>query len=158
MRVYHASDCVVSSPDTEHSRDNLDFGRGFYVTTIKEQAVSYAQRFLRRGRKAYVGEYGLDEDALASLAVLEFSAYDEQWLDFVMACRGGADDTSWDVVMGGIANDRVFTPVDLYFAGEITKDEALGRLTYVKPNDQLCFRTQRAIDRALRFCGAEELS
>ena len=50
MRVYHASDCVVSSPDTEHSRDNLDFGRGFYVTTIKEQAVSYAQRFLRRGR------------------------------------------------------------------------------------------------------------
>ena len=60
--------------------------------------------------------------------------------------------------MGGIANDRVFTTVDLYFAGEITKDEALGRLTYVKPNDQLCFLTQRAIDRALRFCGAEELS
>ena len=32
MRVYHASDCMVGSPDTEHSRDNLDFGRGFYVT------------------------------------------------------------------------------------------------------------------------------
>lgn len=158
MRVYHASDCVVSSPDTEHSRDNLDFGRGFYVTTMRDQAVSYAQRFLRRGRKAYVGEYDLDEDVFASLAVLEFSAYDDQWLDFVMACRAGADDTSWDVVVGGIANDRVFTTVDLYFAGEITKEEALGRLTYVKPNDQLCFRTQRAIDRALRFCGAEELS
>ncbi|MEC4273334.1 DUF3990 domain-containing protein [Adlercreutzia sp. R25] len=158
MRVYHASDCVVDSPDTEHSRDNLDFGRGFYVTTMKDQATSYAQRFMRRGRKAYVGEYDLDEGALASLDVLEFSSYDGQWLDFVMACRSGADDTSWDVVMGGIANDRVFTTVDLYFAGEITKEEALGRLAYVNPNDQLCFRTQRAINRALRFCGAEEVS
>ena len=34
MKVYHASSMVVSSPDTLHSRLYLDFGPGFYVTTI----------------------------------------------------------------------------------------------------------------------------
>ena len=50
MRIYHASNVVVDNPDTVHSRDYLDFGRGFYLTTIREQAEKYGLRFLRRGR------------------------------------------------------------------------------------------------------------
>lgn len=38
MIVYHGSDGIVDHPDVEHSFRNLDFGRGFYVTTIREQA------------------------------------------------------------------------------------------------------------------------
>lgn len=43
MLVYHSSDRCFASPDVLHSRDALDFGKGFYVTRLKEQA----DRFLR---------------------------------------------------------------------------------------------------------------
>lgn len=48
MKLYHSSDVSVEIPDIIHSCDYLDFGKGFYLTSIHEQAVKYAQRFLRR--------------------------------------------------------------------------------------------------------------
>lgn len=41
MVVYHASYTIVEHPDVSFSRDSLDFGKGFYLTTIREQAVRY---------------------------------------------------------------------------------------------------------------------
>ena len=38
MKLYHASYCIIKKPDVLHSRDNLDFGKGFYLTTLNEQA------------------------------------------------------------------------------------------------------------------------
>lgn len=38
MRLYHSSDVSVAKPDTCHSRDYLDFGKVFYLTSIHEQA------------------------------------------------------------------------------------------------------------------------
>ena len=59
MKVYHASSVVVDIPNTSHSREHLDFGKGFYVTTLEHQAVEYGQRFLRRGRKAWLNVVSL---------------------------------------------------------------------------------------------------
>ena len=59
MKVYHASSVIVENPDTIHSREYLDFGQGFYITTIREQAEKYAQRFLRRGKPACCVEVNL---------------------------------------------------------------------------------------------------
>ena len=44
MEVFHASTQEVLRPDTLHSRKYLDFGSGFYVTTLRQQAVNYAER------------------------------------------------------------------------------------------------------------------
>ena len=44
MILYHGSDVIVSTPGVEYSTRNLDFGKGFYTTSIKEQAVRWAQR------------------------------------------------------------------------------------------------------------------
>ncbi len=52
MKVYHASKYTIKSPDVKHSRDLLDFGKGFYLTSLVEQAKKYAQRFLFQGEKA----------------------------------------------------------------------------------------------------------
>ena len=41
MKVYHGSWLEISNPDLEHSRMDVDFGKGFYTTLIWEQAVSY---------------------------------------------------------------------------------------------------------------------
>ena len=40
MILYHGSYVEVSNPDLSYSRENLDFGKGFYTTTIYEQAKS----------------------------------------------------------------------------------------------------------------------
>ena len=62
MKVYHASKFIIESPDIYHSRDLLDFGKGFYLTSLVEQAKKYAQRFLFQGDKAYLNQYILDEN------------------------------------------------------------------------------------------------
>lgn len=38
MKLYHSSNVIVEHPDTQHSRLYLDFGRGFYLTSLHEQA------------------------------------------------------------------------------------------------------------------------
>ena len=63
MRLYHASTSIIEKPDVLHSRDKLDFGKGFYLTAIRKQAVRYAERFTRRGKEAFINEYELDEEA-----------------------------------------------------------------------------------------------
>lgn len=88
MEVYHASPKVVDHPDTKHSRDYLDFGPGFYVTKILNQAQKYGARFARRGKEAILNTYEMDND-FSELKVIEFKHYDEDWLDFVTECRTG---------------------------------------------------------------------
>lgn len=73
MKVYHASMVRVEHPDVFHSRKFLDFGQGFYITTLREQAIKYAQRFLRRGKEAWLNVYELDEQLMtSSYALKEF--------------------------------------------------------------------------------------
>ncbi len=36
IELFHTSPFKVEVPDTKHSRSNLDFGRGFYLTAIKD--------------------------------------------------------------------------------------------------------------------------
>lgn len=43
-KVYHGSTHIIKQPLCHIGRDNLDFGKGFYVTNIKKQAISWATR------------------------------------------------------------------------------------------------------------------
>lgn len=63
----------------------------------------------------------------------------------------------YDVVSGGIADDRVFNTLDLYFSNQMSKEEALKRLIFEKPNHQLCFTNQSVIDRCITFIESKEL-
>lgn len=150
MKVYHTSPVRVEKPDTAHSRDYLDFGRGFYLTEIREQAETYAQRFLRRNKEAWLNVYELNDD-LADVSIMRFDAYDERWLDFVMTCRRGEAVSGFDMIVGGIADDKVFRTIDLFFSGDISKEEALRRLVYEKPNMQICICSDRVLAEHLTF-------
>ena len=57
MKLYHSSNTSVTKPDIVHSRDYLDFGKGFYLTSLQDQAVKYAQRFMRRQQNAWLNSY-----------------------------------------------------------------------------------------------------
>ncbi len=156
MILYHGSFTEISKPDLEHSRSNVDFGRGFYTTPIYEQAAKWCGKFIKRGKDGIVSRYEFDESAKSRLKILSFDAYSDEWLDFIINCRREDDSTDYDIVIGGVANDKVFNTVELYFEQLIDKSEAIKRLRYEKPNLQLCFRSERALGY-LHFEGSEKL-
>ena len=156
MKVYHGSWIEVSVPDLKHSRTDVDFGKGFYVTPIREQAVKWCGRFKRRGKQGIVTSYIFDDCAIQDLNVLKFDSCSEEWLDFILNCRREKDSSDYDIVMGGVANDKVFNTVELYFDHLIDKKEAINRLKYEKPNMQICFRTISALE-TLRYEGSVEV-
>jgi len=156
MIVYHSSTLSVKSPDVSYSRDFLDFGKGFYLTSLYDQAVKYAQRFKRRKRPAWLSTYEL-EFKTEDWKILAFDSYNREWLRFVAKCRNGNDDSDFDLIIGGIANDRVIQTIDRYFKGELSENETLGLLKYEKPNNQYCIRSQRMLDECLKYRNSVEL-
>lgn len=151
MILYHASNVIVNTPDLYHSREALDFGPGFYLTVLREQAERYSRRFSNRGEPAFLNIYELDDSALEDYKVRKFEAYDEEWLDFVSRCRTGRPVEMYDIIVGGVADDRVFNTLDLFFDGLISKKEALARLKYERPNHQLCISCSEIIETKLKF-------
>ena len=147
MKVYHGSYVAVPYPDLTHSRENVDFGKGFYTTPIYEQAEQWAKRFRKQNKTGVVSEYSFDDSSLSDVRVLTFESYSEEWLDFILQCRTCKDATDYDIVIGGVANDRVFNTVELYFDGLIDKVEAIKRLMYEETNLQITFRTEVALSK-----------
>jgi hypothetical protein len=156
MILYHTSTVEIQRPELSYSRPRLDFGKGFYLTSLRTQAVAYGERFLRRGDMAVLNTYQLDEirdDCTHKF----FTMYDGEWLDFVAACRKGIHHESYDVIEGGIADDQVFDTIDLYFSGIYTREQALDQLRYKKPNHQVCITSQDVLDKYLHFQSSEIL-
>ena len=147
MKVYHGSYVAVPQPDLTHSRENVDFGKGFYTMPIYEQAEQWAKRFRKQNKTGIVSEYSFDDSSLSDVKVLIFESYSEEWLDFILQCRTCKDATDYDIVIGGVANDRVFNTVELYFDGLIDKTEAIKRLMYEETNLQITFRTENALSK-----------
>lgn len=146
MILFHGSYLEIPKPDLTHSRLNVDFGCGFYATPIYEQAAKWCSKFKRRGKSGIISRYSFDESRENELKILRFESYSEDWLDFILNCRSGKDATDYDLVIGGVANDKVFNTVELFFDGLINKAEAINRLHYEKPNLQICFRTEKALE------------
>jgi hypothetical protein len=145
MILYHGANLSVEKPCLSFSRTNVDFGKGFYTTPIKDQAAGWAERFKRKRGQSVVSAYELDETALRkNTSVLEFDAYSNEWLDFISSCRRGEEKgPTFDIIIGGVANDKVFDVIELYFDNLIDKAEAIKRLRYEKPNLQYCFKNQQ---------------
>ena len=158
MVLYHGSAIEIVKPDLSFAREKTDFGRGFYTTPIKEQAYKWAERFKRQHGKSYVSSYNIDEITIRKdCSLLEFKDYSDEWIDFILACRGGNDKSKYEIVIGGIANDKVFNTIELFFNGLIEKTEALRRLKFEIPNLQYCFRSQAVINNYLHYVECEVL-
>ncbi len=146
----------VDHPRADAGREDLDFGRGFYLTRIKGQAENWAKRvqLIRASEQACISEYSLDlEQAIANeYNFLMMERYDREWLDFIVDSRAGKRPWApYDIIEGGVANDRVIDTVENYINGDITAEQALGQLIYKKPNHQLCILNQAVIDKYLIY-------
>ncbi len=153
MKLYHGSTVVVEKPLVSYGRGNLDFGKGFYTTNLRLQAEKWVQRFIFLGKKGFVSIYDFDDtDIHKKYRYKIFPEYNEDWLDFILACRtGGKEYLNYDIIEGGIANDKVFNTVELYFSHLIDRSTALSRLKFEKPNNQICFVNQHVMESVLLF-------
>lgn len=162
MLVYHGSYAKITKPDINFGREKLDFGKGFYVTTLQTQAEKWGYRKAAQECKTpIVSVYEFITDGLN---VLSFDGYTEPWLDFVVKNRKGElIQHSYDAIYGNIANDDVATIVNDYMRllrmnriDDDAKRFYLSQLQYSKPNNQYCITSQKGID-ALKFTSSYEL-
>lgn len=161
IEVYHAGTDRIETPDCSRGRVNLDFGQGFYVTDIYDQAYNFAHAKSRDRRlPGLINTYILDRKKMLEEARVKiFEAYDEEWLEFIVACRNGKNVwKDYDYVEGGVANDRVIDTINMYIQGFISQERALQNLRYLKPNNQICILNQDLLEKHLKFVGCLTLN
>ncbi|MBQ4520518.1 MAG: DUF3990 domain-containing protein [Bacteroidaceae bacterium] len=156
-KLYHGSYMPIAEPLAKAGRKNLDFGQGFYLTSIMEQAQAWATIIAGRkgrNRRPVVSSYIFNESAAKAdgIRFKIFETYNLEWLNYVVDCRNGKDiSADYDIVEGGVANDNVIDTVEDYEKGIITAEQALGQLRYKKVNHQICILNQFVIDKYLNF-------
>lgn len=158
ITVYHGSTVVIEKPLANAGRQNLDFGLGFYITDMRQQAVDWAKHVSdRRKAPPVLNVFSLDRDTiLSSYRCKVFSNYDGEWLDFIVNSRQGRKPwIDYDYIEGGVANDRVIDTIELYMAGLMPREKALEKLSEHRPNNQMCLLNQEIIDKYLKFDGTE---
>jgi len=152
MIVYHGSTVPVEIPRILQSDRMLDFGEGFYTTNNHEQAIRWAKRVAARRKTdiCVITEYEFEsESAEKELQIVRFDKPGEAWLDFVSANRSGHKIwASYDIVIGPVANDMVYTTVLLYEQGVLDKDTAIKQLKVQELFNQILFHTEKS----LQFC------
>jgi hypothetical protein len=160
MIIYHGSNVVVEQPKILQSVRMLDFGVGFYTTSNKEQAIRWAETVAgrRESGEQIVSVYEFNfEAAKRKLSIILFDEPSEKWLDFVCTNRSGREIIdAYDIVIGPVANDKVYSVVQFYENGVYDKDEAIKRLKVEGLYNQILFHTERALEFCC-FTGYEKL-
>lgn len=160
MILYHGTNLDIASISLNMCRPYKDFGRGFYLTSIEEQARKMAYRVSKiYGGKQIINVYEIDDNFLSNkeLSIKNFGTeVTEEWATFVMNNRNRnfADfenklcnfDCKYDIVVGPIANDDLAMLFREYRKHAINLDVLLKELSYKETTNQVSFHTQRAVE------------
>lgn len=154
--VYHGTTYDFKSIELAKSRNRRDFGRGFYTTILKTQAIEWGYRLSLREKAQcyYLYQYIFEENEM--LKIKRFDSLNQEWLEFIKRNRAqGGTQHTYDIVIGPVADDNTMETVQLYISGILTAEEAVKRLRYSKVNNQVSFHTEKAL-AYLRFIGREK--
>lgn len=157
MILYHGTGIRFAEIDLSLSKDKRDFGKGFYTTTIFEQAEKWAQnQYIRYGTKSkFVKEYEYIFND--TLKIKNFKEMDYEWLEFIKKCRTeGGTPHDYDIVQGPVANDNTMRTIALYISGVYTVKQAIEQLSFFKVNNQISFHTEKAL-KCLRWTQDKEV-
>ena len=142
--------------DLQKTSKKLDEAYSF----LKEQAEEWASRQAdSRKEPGVLNVYEFDrESAIKEYRYLLFPAYDRNWLHFIVDSRNGLKPwVDYDIIEGGIANDRVVDTVNLFSLGLMDEETALARLSEHQPNNQICILNQGVIEKYISFKEVIEL-
>jgi hypothetical protein len=151
MKLYHGGTVAVQKPEIIDSQRFLDFGKGFYVTTNPEQAERWAKiKQKRKGNDAdsIVSVYDFDEEIFNqnSYKIKSFNTANEEWLDFIVVNRKSHIHNPYDIIIGAVANDTLYSTLVLFEAGILSKAETIIRLKAHKLFGQISFHNEKALN------------
>lgn len=152
LKLYHGSNVTIEHIDLSVGHINKDFGKGFYLTSIRRQAEEMAKRKARLYMNAQpiVTTFLFDDKCLKdqSLKVKIFDEVCVEWADFIFQNRRASETGyhhDFDIVIGPVADDGVVMQLDRYELGQITLVQLVEELRYKKLNNQYFFGSERAI-------------
>lgn len=152
MIVYHGSYTEIQEIDLSKCEMHKDFGRGFYVTSIREQAEFWAaKQGGRYNKKGIVSEFDFAESAFFDndYKTLRFSGYTDEWFEFVVKNRNIKNITpvhNYDIIEGPVADDKIAADIERYLKNQITKEIFFQELSkYPYPTHQICFCTANSL-------------
>jgi len=158
MILYHGSNTKITNIDLSKARPFKDFGRGFYLTEIKEQAERMAVRVADRfGGIACVSTFELNDGFIndVNLNILKFDKHNKEWALFVMNNRSRNfknfenklynGDNKYDIVIGAVANDDLVETFDLFRGGYMNIYEVVKQIIYKDLTNQYSFHSEKAI-------------
>lgn len=174
LLLYHGSYTAIPKIDLSKCYKGLDFGKGFYVTSSYEQALSFvpnsikknirsgniAEDFSVEGGQISVFQYHAQPELITYL----FEDANVEWLHLVAANRNSDlfpgllnQFSNTDIVGGKIADDRTAATLVAYIAGaygvpgEAETDQfTINRLLPDRLEAQFCFKTEKSI-QSLEF-------
>lgn len=157
--LYHGSNTIIEEIDLQKTRPYKDFGRGFYLTSMKEQAEKMAQRVSRiYGGEPYVMEYIFHEEKLKELELNAriFERPSREWALFVINNRNRDyqdisnsecnHDEKYDLVIGPVADDDLALLFRQFSGGLISVEVLTEAMKFKKLTNQYSFHTERALE------------
>ena len=159
MRLYHGSNIAIDNINLAMCRPYKDFGQGFYLTDIEEQAEKMAIRVARiYGEKPIINIYEIDDDFkdFKDLKIKDFGIQTtEEWARFVMNNRSRVftdiknvlcnKDNKYDIVIGPVADDNMALLFRQY-ENEIIDFETLVKgMIYKETSSQYSFHTEKSV-------------
>lgn len=149
MKIYHGGYCSIEVPEIRASRNNKDFGQGFYCTEYQAQAERWSKRF--DTPVVSVFEYA----ERADIDILRFETMTEEWLDFIVDCRNGKPH-DYEIVAGAMANDQVWRFINNYINGTFTREQFWMLAKFRHPTHQIAFCSPRSLE-CLKFIESYEV-
>ena len=163
MILYHGSNLDIASINLNMCRPYKDFGRGFYLTDIKQQAEKMAERVSRiYGGITVLNVFEISDDytTVPDIVIKDFGTQTtEEWAKFVMNNRDRNyrdihnalynGDNKYDIVIGPVADDNMALLFRQYENEIIDFGTLLKGMIYKQTSSQYSFHTEKAI-RLLR--------
>lgn len=160
--LYHASKSGIEGTIEPKSRKQCDFGKGFYMGTDPGQTLTLICDYEKS--KFYIVSVSTE-----NLALIEVPA-DIDWAMLVAYHRGKMekiDGTPFynkyrdmtqdkDLIIGNIANDRMFFVIDNFFVGNVTDMALVNSLSALQLGKQYVVISQKGCD-AVRIEAEVEL-
>ncbi len=128
--LYHGSISMIQKVDVSMGRGRKDFGKGFYMSVSKQQAIGMMHKKYREAKRRYFNsskenfqeilyQIELDKSKISSMDIKIFENANIEWLDFILMCRKSNDvPHNYDLVIGPTADDDTIYCLKRYYDGD----------------------------------------
>ncbi len=163
VTLYHGSKSGIHDSITPISREHCDFGKGFYMGTDRTQPLTLVCNY--PNAKIYTLSVNLSELKILDVEVgLDWAllvAYNRGKMESVRHTaiynRFANLSKGCDMIIGYIANDRMFVVLDRFFNGEITDIALIKSLSALKLGKQYVALTKKACQN-IKILDEQELT